>query len=167
MSGYLSVRNWERYQHRDALRRKGPMLFIRMHTALLDDPDFDALTPVQQLLWVKLLLLAGLTANVIRNEAESIAKRTGTPTRTVRETLPIFVKMGWLSRTRSTRRASNVAGNFAGKTASLEKRRKTINPRPLTSLGPGADPAAAGERPRDDQVGTIIELALARSGGAA
>jgi len=60
---YFRIKNWEKYQHRDAVRRTGPMLFIRIDVNILWDEKMFKLTPIQQLTWFKLLLYSGQTRN--------------------------------------------------------------------------------------------------------
>lgn len=60
---YFKIKNWDKYQHRDALRGDGPMKFIRMDVAMIWDQKLHKLTPNQQLTWYKLLLYSGQTRN--------------------------------------------------------------------------------------------------------
>lgn len=60
---YFRIKNWEKYQHRDASRRKGPMLFIRLNVSLLNDEKMFNLNAHDRLTWVLLLLKSGQTRN--------------------------------------------------------------------------------------------------------
>lgn len=66
---YFRIKNWEKYQTRDALRRSGPMLFIRLDVGSLWDQKILSLPPMQQLAWYRLLQYAGFTHNRVEQDA--------------------------------------------------------------------------------------------------
>jgi hypothetical protein len=61
--GYIYVVRWEDFQHRDALRSGPPMKWIKLHTALLDNPEYLDLTPAYRGLLVDLWLLTARMGN--------------------------------------------------------------------------------------------------------
>lgn len=67
---YLSVKNFEKYQH---YKRRNPP-WVKLYYALLDDFGFLALPERAQLLYVKLLLIASRTANQIPADVAYLSK---------------------------------------------------------------------------------------------
>lgn len=61
---YFRIKNWEKYQHRDA-SRYGRMPWIKLHTSMLTDQKIYNMTPLEGWTWVNLLLLTGEIGNKI------------------------------------------------------------------------------------------------------
>ena len=67
MSGpptYFSVKNFERFQH---YKTRNPP-WIKLYYALLDDPEFVALSTIHRSYYMMLLLIASRQNNIIRND---------------------------------------------------------------------------------------------------
>lgn len=75
---YFRVKNWDKYQHRDALRGLGPMPWIRVQTSILSDDKIIKLTAHQKYLWFIVLLTAGTTRNRVGTDCVHIAHTMGT-----------------------------------------------------------------------------------------
>src|SRR3954468_13121101 len=61
---YFRIRNWEKYQHRDATRNKG-MPWIKFYTSALNDHKLSQLSPSEFGIWARLMLLTGEIGNFI------------------------------------------------------------------------------------------------------
>lgn len=61
---YFRIKNWEKYQHRDATRNKG-MPWIKFYTSALSDYKMRQLSPCQFGLWSRLVLLVGEIGNYV------------------------------------------------------------------------------------------------------
>jgi hypothetical protein len=114
---YLSFRKWGDYQH---YRDRDP-IWIKFYVRILDDHELSALPVTTQLLFDRLLLLAGRNANVIRNDPEALARLIGITPRECREGIVQLVKGRWIRETRTTRRASKPATKHASNLARPEK----------------------------------------------
>ena len=158
MSGFLSVKNFARYQH---YRNRRPP-WIKFYRELLDPHNkLNDLPVATRYLYDRLLLLAAEWENVIPNDPELIAKLLRMPTGSCREGLAHLVKGGWLSQKQTRRRASKPDSGFAR--AEKETERDKTKPQAVNEVWIAGGPAIGGERPSDEQIGTIIDLALARS----
>ena len=76
MSGYLAIRNWQRYQHKDIFKKSnGKPPWIKFYTALLEDDEMSDLDLSTRLLFCLLLLLAAKKRNAIPSDPEWIGNR--------------------------------------------------------------------------------------------
>jgi hypothetical protein len=145
---YLAVRNWERYQHYKDGR---PLVWVKFHIALLDDPELRALPAETRLLWDQLLLLAGRTDNCIRRDYKWISEVTAISIECTKRGTETLVKGAWLSRfdsrlsLESARRKSRI---------SLEQRREELEKKP---------PSPPYRKPKTKTLGERIE-AMVRNG---
>jgi hypothetical protein len=75
--GWIVVRNWDRYQHRDALRAKerGAPAWIKNHLILLSDDDYLELTPGQRGLLHGIWLLYARSSGVVRASTDSLSRK--------------------------------------------------------------------------------------------
>ena len=121
MSGYLSVRNWGKYQH---YRDRRP-IWIKFYVEMLHDDELQGLPIPARLLFDQLLLLAGEYANAIPNDSELIAKLVRMPPRTVRESLAELLRGRWIKATQTKRRASKPASKVASPEKEVEKEKET------------------------------------------
>lgn len=92
MSGYLRIRNWERFQHYK--NRRPP--WIKFYVEILDDDAVISLPLATQLLLDRLLLVAALTDNRISVDTGLIARRTHIPRRQVTVGLAQLLAIGFL-----------------------------------------------------------------------
>jgi hypothetical protein len=111
MSGYLVVRNWERYQH---YKNRKP-IWVKFYTDLLDDYELSALSYATRLLYDQFLLLAGRTDNLIPNDVRWIAGKTNIDDASVARSIDDLLAIGFVrpvsrkppaSKTLATKRAS-------------------------------------------------------------
>lgn len=72
---YLSVKNFEKYQHYKT--RRPP--WVKLYAAVLDDPAFIALSEIDQSRYVKLLVIASQQGNRICNDATYLQKMLRSP----------------------------------------------------------------------------------------
>jgi hypothetical protein len=61
---YFRIKNWDKYQHRDATRN-GPMPWIKLYVSALHDHKSKKMSPSQFGLWCRLLLITGELGNKI------------------------------------------------------------------------------------------------------
>ena len=111
-------------------------MWIKFHLALLDD-DITELPYEAQLLFDRLLLVAGKTSNVLRDDAEWLAKQTRMDTRTITKHLPSLVKGAWLTRTRASKVLVSgypVASPRARGLAVAREEKENINPKAVSAL---------------------------------
>lgn len=59
---YFRIKNWNRYQHRDATRN-GHMPWVKLYTNILRDEKMMQMTAYQFAIWVQLIALAGEKCN--------------------------------------------------------------------------------------------------------
>jgi len=95
---YLAVTNWARYQHYKD--RRPP--WIKYYLDMLDD-EITELPYEAQLLFDRLLLVAGKRSNVLRDDIEWLAGMTRIDAETVARHLPSLLKGAWLTRTRASK----------------------------------------------------------------
>ncbi len=107
--GYLSVRNWHRFQH---YKDRNP-IWIKFYVELLDDHQIRSLSVPTRLLLDQLLLLAARHDNAIANDSEEIANLTRMPLGDVREGIETLLQIRWLRHTQTPRRASKAASKRA------------------------------------------------------
>lgn len=136
---YLSVRNWNHYQHYKTRRP----VWIKLHLELLDDHQIRALPYPTRLLWDQLLLLAGKYANAIPNDLKLISGLTGIEPEDCREGIHTLLKGRWLREKRTTRTASKRASNPASHSASPEVEKEKEKPSAVQR--PVQDPRVNGE----------------------
>lgn len=96
---YLSVRNWDHYQHYK--NRRPP--WIKVYVELLDDLEIRRLPIGTRLLWDQLLLLAARYDNAILKDFEAIANATGIKRELVAKGTEQLLKGRWIKETRSSR----------------------------------------------------------------
>lgn len=70
---YFRIKNWEKYQHPDCLRGNGPMKWVRIETAIFDDPKYWSLNAHQKHTWLSILLVAGKFRNRVPNNCKLLA----------------------------------------------------------------------------------------------
>jgi len=114
--GYLSVRNWDKFQQYKDGR---PMLFIRVDVGVLDDYEMDHLTEIQQHHLMKIWLLAGRCSNKIINDAKWIARKISAKSKV---DINHLVACGFLVEYESVQDSTNPYGD--SKVLALEKKRK-------------------------------------------
>ena len=66
---YFRIKSWEKYHHPDTRRYDGPLKWIRIDTAILDDEKLHKLDTNSQLTWFKLLLFSGRTRNKLEHNS--------------------------------------------------------------------------------------------------
>ena len=92
MTEYLSLRNWEKFQHYKD--RRPP--WIKLHVELLDDFGLRKLPIPTRFVYVQLLLVAAIHENRIPNDAKFIGSRIDLPTKTVSSALRNLIDNGFL-----------------------------------------------------------------------
>lgn len=110
---FLSIRNWDRYQHYAGRRP----VWIKLYAHLQDDRDWFLLPIALRVFWIEALLLAARYENVIPSDPKKLAAEMNLPLRTVRDGTRRLVEMRWLSETKTSRRAST--------SLARDKRRRT------------------------------------------
>jgi hypothetical protein len=68
---YYMIRNWDKFQH---YKDRNPP-WIKLHTTILDDPDFEKLTPMARLTFLLLGVLAARCSNKIPYSKGWIARK--------------------------------------------------------------------------------------------
>ena len=107
---YLSVVKFDQHQHYK--NRRPP--WVKFYVSLLDvHHPLNALPIPTRYLFDRLLLLAADYDNAIPNDPELIAKLLRMPPRACREGLTQLLKGRWIKETRTKRRASKAASDFA------------------------------------------------------
>jgi len=86
---YLSVRNWDKFQH---YKKDESAAWIKLHTTLLQDYDFQSLSELEQGRLIKVWLLAGRTRNRIPNDRVWVARQIGAKS----IDLDALISRGWL-----------------------------------------------------------------------
>lgn len=71
---YYRIKNWEKFQHRD---HKKSMPWIRLWNHILEDDSFTLLSAFDQLIYIKLLVLAARTGNLVVATHSFISTRIG------------------------------------------------------------------------------------------
>lgn len=105
MSGYLRVRNWERFQHYHDRRP----IWIKVYVELVNPTsDYMKLSLNARGLLPCVWLLAAEWNNAIPNDSEFIANRLRTDPEACREALAELLKSRWILETKTPRRASNL-----------------------------------------------------------
>lgn len=104
---YLSVRNWEKFQHYK--QRRPP--WVKFHVELLDDYELMHLSISSQLVYDRLLLLAARLDNAIPNDAKYVASLIHLPTKIVFAALTDLIDTGFLDVSRP-HDASNPQANL-------------------------------------------------------
>lgn len=61
---YFRIKNWDRYQHKDAIRH-GRMPWVKFYTSILMDQKMQNLSPSEFGLWARLVLLVGEIGNKV------------------------------------------------------------------------------------------------------
>ena len=89
---YLSLRNWEKFQHYK--QRRPP--WVKFHVELLDDYELIQLSISSQLVYDRLLLLAARLDNCIPNDAKYVASLIHLPARVVSVSLLDLIESGFL-----------------------------------------------------------------------
>jgi len=73
--------------------------YATIHTAIVDDPEFQALSPPSRYVWYTLKLLLGASGiDLIRAHLASLSAATGYPINRLSDTLAELEKGGWLVR---------------------------------------------------------------------
>ncbi len=145
---YLSVRNWERYQH---YRDRRP-IWIKFYVELLDDVELRRLPVATRLLWDQILLLAARLDNAIPNDAEELSFLTRIPQKAVAVGIKQLVAGRWLSEKRSRSAASKMlAKRYQDASNGLADPEQIASPR--------ARPRAHGETEEETETKTEKEPA--------
>jgi hypothetical protein len=95
---YLSVRNWDKFQHYK--KHDEPAAWIKLHNKILSDYEFQKLSEVDQGRLLKLWLLAARTGNRIPNDPVWVRAQIGAKT----INLDHFIEQGWLEQVYSDSR---------------------------------------------------------------
>lgn len=105
MSGYLSVQNFWKYQDKNAWKKAKthPPWFKHYVNR---DRDLDALPPLARLLFHELLGAATRHSNVLEADPNWLWAETRVPVEAIVEMLPLLLKGGWLSQTKTKRRGT-------------------------------------------------------------
>lgn len=110
MNGYLSVRNWNRYQHYSGRKP----VWIKLYAHMQDDRDWFSLSIALRVFWIEALMLAARYENAIPNDPKRLSVEMNLPIRTVREGIEKLLEMRWLSETKTSRRASKPLAKRTG-----------------------------------------------------
>lgn len=105
---YLSVKNFWHYQNADIWKKaKGhpPWFKYFVHR----DREIDHLPYVARLLWTELLACASRNSNVLEDDLNWLSAETRIDAEAIAEALPLLVKGGWLSQTRTPRRSRQLS----------------------------------------------------------
>lgn len=116
---YLSVSNFWKYQDRNAWKKTKthpPWFKLYVHR----DRELDALPQLARLLFYELLACATRNSNVLEADLNWIWAETRVEPETIREYLPVLLKGGWLSQTKSARRAPKPVPDPAPKSDVLD-----------------------------------------------
>lgn len=151
---YISIRNWEKYQH---YKDRNPP-WIKCYTHLLDDDDFLDLSMAERALWIMLLLRASRNGNATRSDFKGLVSdfrsETSMNPEQIREAVEKFKKMGWIKETQTPRRASKHASKRASKPLAdllaLEEK-KELNTKNGLELPIETQPVANGCKPEPDR----------------
>lgn len=158
---YLRVRNWETFQHYKD--RRPP--WIKFHVLLLQDYDLQKLTPVAQLLYDRLLLLAAITDNNVPNDAAWIAGKLSLRVRDVTESLETLCKSGFLSVNDRKRPASKAIERRQHNAMPRTRSRQSTETEKERASNPSAVREGQKEQPPDlstDHQATLPEPRLPR-----
>jgi hypothetical protein len=132
VSGYLAIRNWQRYQHKDIFKKsRGRPPWIKFYSSLLDDDELSELELSTRLLFCLLLLLAARKRNAILNDSEWIGNKIEMQPELVAKGVATLLKGGWLSQTKTPRRSQLIRNSEALKG---EKKLDNNPPNPLTAV---------------------------------
>lgn len=74
---YFRIKNWEKYQHKDTKRFRGPMKWIRFETSIIDDYKTRTMNTHDRLTWMLLLALAGRTCNRVASSPDFLRSILG------------------------------------------------------------------------------------------
>lgn len=118
MTGYLRVRNWEKFQHYK--NRRPP--WVRYHVEMLDDHELLSFNYGTQLIYDRLLLLAARTDNNIPNDQKWISGQTLVDPETTGEALTSLLDAGFLSIAESKRAASTVIARRKQRASDLHQK---------------------------------------------
>jgi hypothetical protein len=142
LTTYLSVRNWDRFQH---YKDRRP-LWIKFYVELLDDVELRRLPIETRLLWDQLLLLAARLDNAIPNDPEELWTLTRIAPDAIGKGIDQLIKGRWLRETQTPRRASKLLAKRT-KSASPETEKEKETPQtPLSGEnGNGAESQRAPE----------------------
>lgn len=124
---WIVVRNWERFQHRDAARQKVPT-WIKLHVELLSDARFLDLSLGRRLLLLMIWLEYAQTRRRLAADTAQLTRRFAQRVR--QEDLEALSDAGFI-----TFSASEPASEYASDVARLEKRREERTPNPAQSAG--------------------------------
>lgn len=88
---WIIVNDWARFQH---YKDRNPK-WIKLYTQILDNQDFDLLTPAQQIVLVKLWLLYARRNQVVPKNTRYLSQKLGQRVRS--DTLDTLKDQGWIS----------------------------------------------------------------------
>lgn len=142
---WVHVRNWERFQHRDAARQRVPT-WIKLHVELLSDSRFFELSERRRLMLLMLWLEYASTRRRLPEVTAYLSRRIGQ--RVLKSDLEALSDAGFI-----TFSASEYDSDSAGDVARLEKRREE----------PPISPADAGDD-QDEIEDDLDPLRCARCG---
>lgn len=128
MSGFLRVRNWERFQHYK--NRRPP--WIKYHVEALDDHELTSLDFRARLVYALLLLVAARTDNNIPSDPEYIGRQITMDPVDVAIAVKELVDAGFLKETVRKRSASKALA-ARKQTAMPETEKNKKEPRAQTS----------------------------------
>ena len=81
---HIHIKNWKRFQH---YRDRNPK-WIKLHLSILDDYEFQTLTPTQQLVLIKLWLLSARSAGRLPVDSAWLARNLHIDYRAIAAALP-------------------------------------------------------------------------------
>lgn len=107
---YLRVRNFWNYQNADAWKKAKANKKGHKHPAwcklyVARDFELDAERPIVRLVFLELLKLATIYANVIPNNSQLIANAISLPPKDVAQAIEELLNGAWLTETQSARRS--------------------------------------------------------------
>ena len=163
--GYLSVRNFWRYQNADVWKKaKGHPPWFKHYCHR--DRELDALEPLARLLFYELLGAATRNSNVLEDDLKWIWAETRVEPETVAEHLPTLIKGGWLSQTQTPRRSRKPSRQTRDDPLALIEEEEESTNKGLFVARPPARPDPKRTALDQSQVRTLIDVSLGKDGAA-
>ena len=92
MTNYFRPRNWSKYQSKS----NNSMSWVKVQVNLLSDRDFLSLTPLQQLHWLKLLMLTGRIGRGLPWDTRYIGRELHEDSRGIGKTLKALLSNNFI-----------------------------------------------------------------------
>jgi hypothetical protein len=118
---YFRIKNWDKYQHRDAIRGEGPMKFIRLDCSIIYDSKTRQLKESDRLTWLLLLAYCGTTRNLLEDNSKLLKSILGTK---YYPNLRLFAELGLLEEVDASKVPATCAQNVRLEKTRLEKTRE-------------------------------------------